>query len=252
MTDPDSVPGLLDSKAVNHLAEFPCYDVNSIKDFVGFKIFLLKSCCPENWEEDWFFCIHLKLYFKRNAKCLGTQRGKGCFKEKQTTAIKSQMANISPACGRAAWAVVWITKVWHIFCSVLICLSLPAFSFFGDASHIWTKMPFHDTVYSWDFHADFLFHADFHADFLFCFPPHFVYVLQRAVLIMFDGSLHHILYPVHGMPLCRNPRSDTGIYDLSLVLRDTYSSPSLPLWDPLKARGPSVRFLTHVASSAVA
>ena len=43
---------------------------------------------------------------QRNAKCLGTQRGKGALKEKQTTAIKSQMANIWLACGRAAWAAV--------------------------------------------------------------------------------------------------------------------------------------------------
>lgn len=42
---------------------------------------------------------------------------------------------------------------------------------------------------------------DYHADFLFCFPPHFVYVLQGRDLIMFDGPLHHILYPVHRMLL---------------------------------------------------
>lgn len=68
---------------------------------------------------------------------------------------------------------------------------------------------------------------DYHADFLFCFPPHFVYVLQGRDLVMFDGSLHHILLSMHGMLLHINLCSYTGIYCLSLVPWDTYKSPLL-------------------------
>ena len=142
------------------------------------------------------------------------------------------MANIWPACGWPAWAAVWITKVWQIFYSALIWLSQPAFSVFGNPSCTWTKMPFMTQCVA----------KDYQAGFLFCFPTHFVYVLQGRGLLTSDGSLHHIRCRLHGMPLCGNLCSYVGIYGLSLVLWDTYTSPSLPVWDPLKVYRLFVRF----------
>lgn len=202
MTDPRVCSRLFDPKPVNHWAKFPCCDINLIKDFVGFKIFLFKRCCPENWEEGKFSFIQLGFHFKRNAKCLGTQGGKGALKKKQTTAIKRQMANIWAARGRAAWAAGWIAKVWQILYSVLIWCSPPAFSFFGNASHIWTKMPFPDAPGSWGLSGR---RRSVLLSTSLCLCA------AGEALIMFDGSFHNILYPVHRMPLWRNLCRHAGI-----------------------------------------
>lgn len=144
----DSVPDLFDCKAINHLAKFPCHDVKFNQRRYRFQNSSLKEIL--SWKLRRRLILYsIWVHFKRNAKYLGTEKGKGALKKKQTTAIKSQMANIWTACGRAEFAAVWITKVWQIFYSVLIWLSQLAFSFFGTASHIWTKMPFHEAVYCW-------------------------------------------------------------------------------------------------------
>ena len=167
-------------------------------------------------------------------KCQGsgnTER-KGGFKGKTDHSHKESDGQHLAACGRAAWAAVWIAKVWQILCSALIWLSQPAFSVFGNPSCTWAKMPFMTQCVA----------QDYRAGFLFSFPPHFVYVLQGRGLLMSDGSLHHIRCRLHGMPLCGNLCSYAGIYGLSLVLWDTYTSPSLPVWDPLKAYRLFMRF----------
>lgn len=70
---------------------------------------------------------------------------------------------------------------------------------------------------------------DYHASFLFCFPPHFVYVLQGRDLVIFEGSLHHILDSGHGEPLSISIYTYTGI-----VARVSGSQGSLQEYGPLR------------------
>lgn len=170
------------------------------------------------------------------------RRGKEALKKKQTTAIKSQMANIWTACGWADYAAVWITKVWPMFYSVLIWLSLHAFSSFGTAAPRKLNCLF----------SKWCIAEDYHADFLFCFPPHFVYVLQERDLVMFDGSLHHILYTVHGMPLCINLCDYVGVcYLRGWVSRISWSVPfSQSSWIRHGLRGSSWGFWSNCLLSS--
>lgn len=165
--------------------------------------------------------------------------GKGALKKKQTTAIKSQMANIWTTCGWAEHAAVWITKVWQIFYSVLIWLSLLAFSFFGSASPIWAKMPFHEAVYCWG--------------------------LSGRLSVLFSTSLclcaagegsHNVwwLFTSYSLPCAWNAplykplQLHRDLLFESLVLQDTSRSPLKPTsLDMSQAERFFMMFLTHVA-----
>lgn len=158
----------------------------------AFQKISFKEHCPENGEEDSFFFIRLGFHFKRNAKCLGTQRGKGALKKTQSTAIKSQMATIWTACGRADCAAVWITKVWQMLYSVLTWLSLPAFgAFLAQLPTLEANSPFtkHLLLRIITQTLCFVFHLT---------------LLRGCRGGTSEGSFRHILYPVHGVPRCRN------------------------------------------------